>query len=59
MGKLSPLFSRFTLSARVFYSGLLCGVSEFDTSAGIGHLHLLRQGRLKISQQNKKMIEVK
>jgi len=59
MDKLSPLFSRFTLSARVFYSGILCGASDFDTSAGIGHLHLLRQGRLKISQQNKKIIEVK
>jgi len=59
MDKLSPLFSRFTLSARVFYSGILCGASDFDISAGIGHLHLLRQGRLKISQQNKKIIEVK
>jgi len=58
MDRLSPLFAHFTLSARVFYSGNLCGTSNFDTSPGIGHLHLLRQGRVSISQQNKKITEV-
>jgi len=58
MDKLSPLLSRFTLNARVFYSGMLCGTSEFDTSAGIGHLHLLREGSVKISQKNTATIDV-
>jgi len=51
MDKFSPLFSRFSLNARVFYSGTLCGSTRFDTSAGIGHLHLLRQGSLSIYQR--------
>lgn len=59
MDKLSPLFSRFTLNARVFYSGTLCGISNFDTSAGIGHLHLLREGCVRIFQQDKTVIEIK
>ena len=59
MDSLSPFFSRFTLSARVFYSGTLCGISNFDATSGVGHLHLLRQGSLRISQSNKKIIEVK
>jgi len=58
MDKLSPLFSRFSLSARVFYSGKLCGISNFEATEGIGHLHLLRQGSVSISQQNKKITEV-
>lgn len=57
MDELSPLFSRFTLNARVFYSGMLCGTTDFDTSAGIGHLHILRQGCVSVSQQ-KTIIEV-
>ena len=52
MDKLSPLFSRFTLSASVFYSGMLCGTTDFNTSAGIGHLHILRQGCVSASHQN-------
>ena len=47
---LSPLFARFTLSARVFYSGALCGIVDFDNKQGIGILHVLRRGRLRVLQ---------
>jgi AraC-like DNA-binding protein len=47
---LSPLFARFTLSARVFYSGALCGIVDFDNQQGIGILHVLRRGRLRVVQ---------
>jgi AraC-like DNA-binding protein len=50
MDPLSPLFNRFTLSARVFYSGALCGVVDFDNKQGIGILHVLRRGRLRVAQ---------
>lgn len=49
MDRLSPLFSRFAPSARVFYAGTLCQVSQFDGEDGTGHLHLLRAGKLQIS----------
>jgi AraC-like DNA-binding protein len=50
MDPLSPLFNRFTLSARVFYSGALCGVVDFDNKQGIGMLHVLRRGRVRVAQ---------
>jgi AraC-like DNA-binding protein len=50
MDLLSPLFNRFTLSARVFYSGALCGIVDFDNNQGIGILHVLRRGRVRVAQ---------
>ena len=50
MDQLSPLFSRFTLSARVFYTGALCGIVDYDNRQGIGMLHVLRRGRLRVAQ---------
>ncbi len=50
MDLLSPLFNRFSLSARVFYSGALCGIVNFDNRQGIGILHVLRRGRVRVLQ---------
>jgi AraC-like DNA-binding protein len=50
MDRLAPFFSRFTLSARVFFSGQLCGVSGDHASHTVGHLHVLRSGTLTILQ---------
>ena len=47
--RLSALLQRFELSARVFRSGALCGVASFDGGQGAGHLHLLRLGRLGVT----------
>ena len=49
MDRLSSLFSRFAPRARVFYAGKLCQVSQFDEKEGVGHLHLLRAGELRVS----------
>ncbi|HEY4045461.1 MAG TPA: AraC family transcriptional regulator [Acidobacteriaceae bacterium] len=50
MDRLSPFFENFTLSARVFFSGQLCGLSNDHVTATAGHLHVLRSGVLKILQ---------
>lgn len=48
MDRLAPLFERFSLSARMFYSGQLCGVSpNLDEQAG--YLHVLRKGTLTVT----------
>ena len=47
--RLSALLQRFDLHARVFYSGALCGIADFDGGAGIGHLHLVRRGPLGVT----------
>ncbi len=58
MDLLSPLFARFTLSARVFYTGALCGVVDFDNTRGIGMLHVLRRGRVRVVQPPAPSLEV-
>lgn len=58
MDQLSPLFSQFTLSARVFYSGALCGVVDFDNTRGIGILHVLRRGSLRLVHPPGPAVEV-
>jgi len=47
--RLSVLLQRFELRARVFHRGLLCGTAGFDAAAGVGHLHLLRCGKLTVT----------
>ncbi len=49
MDRLSPLLSRFPLHAKVFHSGPLCGSSGLYEGDNIGHLHLLRRGRMQVS----------
>jgi len=58
MDPLSPFFDRFALSARVFYSGRLCGTSGPHDSQTFGHLHVLRRGALKITQPNGRTLKI-
>jgi len=44
--RLTSLLQRFELRARVLHSGALCGVAEFAEGDGVGHLHLVRRGRV-------------
>ena len=48
MDRLAPFFERFSLTARMFYSGQLCGVSpNLDEQAG--YLHVLRKGTMTVT----------
>ncbi len=49
MDILSPLISRFNLSASVFYSGVLCQSTSFDPKPGLGYLHVLREGVVSVA----------
>ena len=48
MDHLAPIFDRFSLSARMFYSGQLCGISGDHDSESAGYLHVLKKGTMKI-----------
>jgi AraC-like DNA-binding protein len=52
LDRLSPFLSHFALSARVFFSGHLCGSSSDHVTRSAGHLHVLRNGALKISNED-------
>lgn len=58
MDRLSPVLSRFSLAARVFYSGTLCQSTTMDTSETVGYLHLLRSGTLVIRSQGKQELRL-
>ena len=46
---LSSLLARFNVEAGTFFSGALCGITRFgEDGEESGHIHLLRQGRLKL-----------
>ena len=51
MDRLSPFFSHFTLSVRIFFAGTLCGTSSDHATKATGHLHVLRRGRLTILEE--------
>lgn len=45
--RLQGLLSRFSVSARLFHSGPLCGITDFAEN-GQGQLHLVRRGTLEV-----------
>lgn len=47
--RLDALLRRFSLSARMFHAGALCGITEFAPEPGLGQLHLVRRGPLVVS----------
>ena len=58
MDTLSLLFSRFSLTARVFHSGMLCQSERFDVPAGFAYIHVLRSGSLQASHPDGSMQRV-
>ena len=51
MDRLAPFFERFSLSARMFYSGQQCGLSP-NLDEPTGYLHVLRGGTLTVIRPN-------
>lgn len=58
MDTLSLLLDRFTLSARVFFAGALCDESSFARQPGLGAIHVLKRGQLRVDQENGATLEV-
>ncbi len=46
--RLGALLQRFSVSARMFHSGPLCGINDIPTSPDIGQLHLIRRGPVEV-----------
>ena len=47
------LLNYFELSARVFQAGPLCHTASFDAQSGLGYIHVLRKGSLKVESPKK------
>jgi len=48
MDLLSIILQRFSMNTEVFFTGNLCGISNFNKEPNKGHLHLLKSGELTI-----------
>lgn len=46
--RLVSLLRHFELRARVFQSGMLCRTAAFDSTDGLGYLHVLRGGQVRL-----------
>jgi AraC-like DNA-binding protein len=46
--RLTSLFDRFRVSAQMFHAGTLCGASHFSSDPGLGFVHVLRGGSMKV-----------
>jgi AraC-like DNA-binding protein len=49
MDHFAALFGHFTPTARAFFSGNLCSSIGFENPEGLGYLHILKGGRLRVS----------
>lgn len=58
MDRLEALLKHFTVSARMFHSGALCGINDFEPKKGLGQLHLLQGGELQIEHHKASIISV-
>lgn len=56
--RLEALLNRFRVSARLFHSGPLCGVNDFAPEQGLGQLHLLSGGELRVEHPDGSAIDV-
>lgn len=58
MDRLDALLRRFTVSARMFHSGPLCGIHDFAAEPGLGQLHLLQDGLVEVTHARSGPIQV-
>ncbi|MCO6440710.1 MAG: AraC family transcriptional regulator [Nitrococcus mobilis] len=58
MDRLASLPSRFELRARVFNSGPLCSAHTFDAVDGVGHIHVLLRGALRVETTGEATFEL-
>jgi AraC-like DNA-binding protein len=50
--RLSPLFARVNVRARVYFSGHLCQITTINEPHANGHIHLLHHGHLHITDRS-------
>ena len=56
--RLDALLKRFSVSARMFHSGALCGINDLAAQAGMGHLHVIRSGEVRAQQSGHATLEI-
>lgn len=52
LDRLSSLLERFNVSAHLFHTGALCGITSFDAQPGRGFFHVLRKGSMVVTHRH-------
>jgi AraC-like DNA-binding protein len=58
MDHFESLFRHFTPTAQAFFSGNLCARVVFDDPDGMGHLHILKGGQLKVARAGQPSLDL-
>jgi len=56
--RLEMLLRRFSVTARMFHSGPLCGVTDFYEHEDLGQLHVIKRGAVVIDYGKRKRVRV-
>ncbi len=56
---ISQLLDQIGLRANTYYAGPLCGMHDFGSGEGVGHLHVIRSGELRAAQSGHPDIHVR
>jgi len=56
--RLEMLLRRFSVTARMFHSGPLCGVTDFYEHDDLGQLHVIKRGTVVIDYGKRKRVQV-
>ena len=49
--RITPVLERFRVQTSLFFSGSLCGVTDFAAQPGRGFLHILRRGSMTVTHR--------
>ncbi|BBM03447.1 AraC family transcriptional regulator [Microbulbifer sp. GL-2] len=50
--RLAALLDKFSITARVFHTGTLCGINRLSGEGDLGQLHLIRQGTVEVNHNS-------
>lgn len=56
--RLEALLNHFTVRARMFHSGALCGINHLPAVGDVGQLHLVRSGPISVSHEGEPMVHL-
>src|ERR671918_3175900 len=56
--RLASLLAHFALRAKVFNSGPLCETTHFDAAEGVGHVHVMLRGSMRVETPGEPALDV-
>ncbi|HEY6644295.1 AraC family transcriptional regulator [Povalibacter sp.] len=56
--RLDALLQRFSVTARMFHAGALCGITEYPATPDVGQLHLIRRGPVQAQHGSRRREDI-